>query len=182
MAVYRIEVRAIHAGDDPSGAGVLNEIRQMGVNEVADVRCARVFLLEGEEGVLTGGALERIAREVLIDPVTETYAIGGNQESRSKNQEGGHVVEVHLKAGVMDPVAASCEMAISDLLRNQESRSKNQEGVAVRVRTGKRFELLGHVSSDLMGLIAKRLLVNESIEVGHFGEFLPTEFPEGTCV
>src|SRR5579884_4012908 len=113
MAVHRIEVRAVHAADDPSGAGVLNEIRQMGINEVADVRSSRVFLLDGAEGVLTEQNLERIAREVLIDPVTETFRIGAE---RSHASEGAKVIEVHLKPGVMDPVAASCEMAIGDLL------------------------------------------------------------------
>src|SRR3954463_15654645 len=79
MAVYRIEVRAKHAADDPSGAGVLSEIRQMGLaggGEVTEVRASRVFLLQGEASVLTRDVLDRIAREVLIDPVTETFVIG----------------------------------------------------------------------------------------------------------
>ena len=29
------------------------------------------------------------------------------------------MIEVHLKAGVMDPVADSCEMAIKDLLNSK---------------------------------------------------------------
>src|ERR1043166_1396573 len=109
MPVYRIEVRAVHAADDPSGAGVLSEIRQVGVNGVADVRSSRIFLLQGPAEVLTGEKLEKIAREVLIDPVTETFGIGAEP---GKEAEGTRTIEVHLKPGVMDPVAASCEMAI----------------------------------------------------------------------
>jgi len=174
MAVFRIEVRAIHAGDDPTGAGVLTEIRQLGVNEVTGTRASRVFLLQAAEGLLDGPRLERIAREILIDPVTETYTIAAAGAAANANGDGHgggvKVVEVHLKPGVMDPVAASCEMAIGDLLG---------AGATVQVRTGKKYELLGHVSDDLLRVIARRLLVNESIETGYFAAFTPVEFPQG---
>ena len=177
MPVFRIEVRAIQAGDDPTAAGVLHEIRQLGVNEVADVRASRVFLLQGPAELLTTANLERIAREVLIDPVTETFTIAGTQAAppaQEPNEEaggtGGQVIEVHLKPGVMDPVAASCEMAIGDLLDVRN---------AVQVLTGRKFELLGRLNADLLRHIARRLLVNESIETGHFAPFTPAEFPTG---
>jgi phosphoribosylformylglycinamidine synthase len=193
MAAFRVEVRAVHAGDDPAGAGVLGEIRQLGIGgaEVTGVRASRVFLLQGEEALLTAGNLERIAREVLIDPVTETFVLtdsrnsggveGGGSEG-SGNGAGHKVVEVHLKPGVMDPVAASCEMAIADLLGVSTGRHRDLEGdevPAVEVRTGRRFELVGHVNEDLARTIARRLLVNESIESGYFERFMPAEFPRG---
>ena len=55
MAVFRIEVRAIAAGDDPTGSGVLSELRQMGysADAVREVLSSRVFLLQGDAGVLT---------------------------------------------------------------------------------------------------------------------------------
>jgi phosphoribosylformylglycinamidine synthase II len=166
MPVYRIEVRASHSADDPSGLGVLNEIGQLGVNEVAAVRSTRLFLLQGSEEVLTAQNLERIAREVLTDPVTESFGIGAEP---SHPGEGAKGIEVHLKPGVMDPVATSCEMAIADLLGTP----------GVQVRTGRKYTLVGHVSDDVARLIAKRLLVNESIETGHFEAFTPAEFPKG---
>ncbi len=190
MPVIRIEVRAMQAGDDPTGAGVLSEIRQLGIAEVAEVRAARVFLLQGGEGVLTPGNLERIAREVLIDPVTETFAVSG-QSSVASGQAEGKIIEVHLKPGVMDPVAASCEMAIADLLAEgsvvsgQSSVESKTAGAGQRVEvlTGKKYELLGEggvaVSDGALRVIAKRLLVNESIETGHFAPFTPAEFPRG---
>ncbi len=175
MPVYRIEVRAIHAGDDPTGAGVLSEIRQLGIagGEVAEVRASRVFLLQGAAEVLTEDNLTRIAREVLIDPVTETFSVNGQGDKETWGQGEGKIIEVHLKPGVMDPVAASCEMAIGDLLGNKGA------GGAVQVLTGRKFELLGHANDDLVRVIAKRLLVNESIETGHFEAFTPAEFPRG---
>jgi len=168
MPVYRIEVRAVHPQDDPAGSGVLNEIRQLGFNEVTDVRATRVFLLQGSDAVLTPANLERIARELLIDPVTETFGIGVEPVAAG---QGAKIIEVHLKPGVTDPVAASCEMAIKDLLSLGDD--------IVEVRTGRKFVLLGHVNDDVLAQIAKRLLVNESIEHGHFEPFVPSEFPHG---
>ncbi|MCL2647505.1 MAG: phosphoribosylformylglycinamidine synthase subunit PurL [Phycisphaerales bacterium] len=175
MPVYRIEVRAIHSSDDPSGAGVLSEIRQLGLippPEVVDVRSTRIFLLQGPQSVLTPENLERIANEVLIDPVTERFSIGESPGTAVPGLDGG-MIEVHLKPGVMDPVAASCEAAIKDLLGTEG------EGGGVEVRTGRKFVLLGHVNDDQLRLIAKRLLVNESIETGYFEPFTPGEFPVG---
>jgi phosphoribosylformylglycinamidine synthase len=176
MPVYRIEVRAIHADDDPAGRGVLSEIRQLGVagGEVADVRASRVFLLQGPADLLTPDHLDRIARDVLIDPVTETFGLGVEP---SHAAEGARTIEVHLKPGVMDPVAASCEMAIADLL--SALTTDHRPLTTVQVRTGRKFTLLGHVNDDLLRVIAKRLLVNESIETGHFEPFTPAEFPAG---
>ncbi len=181
-------------------AGVLNEIGELGFGEVTAVRCARIFLLQGDAEVLTPAALEWIAREVLTDPVTETFGIGAEP---SHAAEGAKIIEVHLKAGVMDPVAGSCEMAISDLLgelpvvsgqlsdrlSQLETRNPKLEtslttdhwplATAVQVRTGRKYTLLGHLTDDLLRIIAKRLLVNESIETGYFEAFTPTEFPKG---
>jgi phosphoribosylformylglycinamidine synthase len=199
MPVIRIEVKAKQVGDDPTGPGVLSAIRQLGVAGVTEVKAARVFLLQGAEGVLTPENVERIAREVLIDPVTETFAVKtGNEERGTQNAESGtgnaergtgnegRVIEVHLKPGVMDPVAGSCETAIGDLLGEKqeaggekpEARSKKQE-VPVEVRTGRKYELFGEVDEGALRKIAKRLLVNESIEVGYFEAVMPSEFPRG---
>lgn len=184
MPVYRIEVCAIHPQDDPAGSAVLNEIRQLGIaggGEVADVRSSRLFLLQAEAALLTAANLERIAREVLIDPVTETFTLASNAAetlAAGAAGGGGRAIEVHFKPGVTDPVAASCEMAIGDLL-NSEFKIQNSQLKPVQVRTGRRFVLLGHVTDDLLRVIAKRLLVNESIETGYFEPFIPAEFPTG---
>ncbi len=171
MPVFRIEVSANHPADDPTGPGTLADIRQLGISgaDVTDVRASRLFLLQGSAEVLTAENLNRIAREVLIDPVTESFSIQSSHERPSEKSADSHRVEVHLKPGVMDPVAASCEMAIADLL----------DASGVEVRTGKKYTLVGHANEDVIRVIAKRLLVNESIETGYFESFMPAEFPAG---
>ena len=175
MIVIRVEVRAIHPVDDPAGVGTLHEIHQLGFKEVQEVRTTRIFLLQGDARVLTDASAEKIAREVLIDPVTETFGLGAEPVT------GAKVIEVHLKPGVMDPVAASCEAAIADLLggsQKQVAGSTKEEGT-IEVRTGRKYVLLGRITDDVLSQIAKRLLVNESIETGHFAAFVPAEFPKG---
>ena len=73
-------------------------------------------------------------------------------------------IEVHLKHGVMDPVAGSTESALRDM------------GLAVEwVRTGRRYELFGQVSDAERATIARRLLANDCIEDVHFEPFDPPE-------
>ncbi|MHC4986742.1 MAG: phosphoribosylformylglycinamidine synthase subunit PurS, partial [Planctomycetota bacterium] len=74
------------------------------------------------------------------------------------------VVEVHLKAGVMDPIANSTESAIGDM------------GLQIdAVRTAKRHELIGNPSSAECETIARRILANSAIEEVYFQAHTPPE-------
>ena len=80
----------------------------------------------------------------------------------------GSRIEIHLKPGVMDPVAASTEMAIRDM------------GIEInQVRTGRAFVLSRRVDENLLRQIASRLLANGVIETVHFDTYIPKEFPAG---
>ncbi|HTV48520.1 MAG TPA: phosphoribosylformylglycinamidine synthase subunit PurL [Phycisphaerae bacterium] len=173
MAVYRIEVHPRDASDDPAGAAVLSEIRQLGMGDVHSVRTARVFLLQAADGILNDQKIQTLARGLLADPVTERPVIGHEKVG------SGRLVEVHLKPGVMDPVAASTELAIGDLLDLPRAHSDQPAQQQVQVRTGRRYVLSGHLTADAAALIARRLLSNESIEEVYFEAFTPAEFPRG---
>src|SRR5262249_16035179 len=78
----------------------------------------------------------------------------------------GSLIEVHLKPGVMDPVAASTEMALRDM------------GIALRqVRTGREYHFEKALERSELERIATRVLANCVIESVQFEAFLPTEFP-----
>ena len=79
MPVFRVEVRAIQAGDDPTGPGVLSEIRLLGIGEVAEVRAARVFLLQGGDSVLTPSRCEN-------DAMSDRSWASGERETRARNK------------------------------------------------------------------------------------------------
>ncbi|MCD4699183.1 MAG: phosphoribosylformylglycinamidine synthase subunit PurS, partial [Phycisphaerae bacterium] len=105
--IYRVEVRLRKDFADPHAEGVLAQIRELGVETVSDVRSARLFFLEGH---LSAEDARRVAAELLADPVIEEFILGNGSAPSEAT-----VIEVHRKAGVMDPVAASAEQAIRDM-------------------------------------------------------------------
>ncbi len=159
--VHRVEIRPKQsfADTDPHAGGVYRQIRELGIDTVASVRSVKLFFLIGALEETDAGT---VAAELLIDPVIQEYVLGSAPPS-----DGAAVIEVHLKPGVMDPVAASTEQAIRDMSLPIES-----------VRTGRRYELLGEVSTETSQIIARRLLANPVIEDIHFEPYIPPEVHE----
>ena len=175
MAVFRVEIHPRNPADDPAGAALMTEIRQLGIADVRQVRTARLFLLQDSglpaehNAALGQRQVQRIADELLADPVTERFVIGVSTPT------DGCLVEVHLKPGVMDPVAASTELAIADLL----GVPHGEKMLPAQVRTGRQYVLSGTLLGQAAADLAHRLLANDSIEEIHFSPFLPAEFPRG---
>jgi phosphoribosylformylglycinamidine synthase len=167
IMIHRVEIRPKEGFGDPHAAGVFAQVRELGFEKVTGVRSARLFFLAGE---LSGRDAERVAADLLADPVVEEYALGPTGVSPVTADRGPEpcaadaVIEVHLKPGVMDPVAASSEQAIRDM------------GFAVSsVRTARRYELGGAVSDEQRETIARKLLANPVIEDIHFAAYTPPE-------
>ena len=101
--VWRIEVRPTDPTDDPFGANVLHGATEGRLAAaLSDVRSARVFLIEAD---LDEAVVQRIADDLLADPVNQTAALG-----TGPGPDDGQVVEVHYLPGVMDPVADSMQL------------------------------------------------------------------------
>jgi len=128
----------------------------LGIASVQSVRHARLFFLAGG---LRADDARRVAEDLLIDPVIEQFHFGNGSAP-----DEARVVEVHLKAGVMDPVAASCEQAIRDMGFDISS-----------VRTAQRYELIGEVTDEQRRTIAVKLLANPTIEEVYFESYTPPE-------
>jgi phosphoribosylformylglycinamidine synthase len=154
--VHRIEIRSKAHSFDPHAAGIAHQIAELGIDSVREVRSARLFFLVGD---ISDQHASRIAAELLVDPVVEEFNLGS-----SPAPADARLVEVHLKAGVMDPVASSTESAVADMGLGQ-----------VEVRTGRRYELVGPVSDQQAHTVARRLLANAVIEDVHFEPFTPPE-------
>ena len=157
--IHRVEVRPKAGFGDPHAEGMFHQIRELGVEAVTAVRSARLFFLAGD---LTAEDAGRVAAELLADPVTEQFALAAGPPANPIDGTG--VVEVHLKPGVMDPVAASAEQAIRDM-----------DLVIGSVRTARRYELAGDVAAEVRETIARRLLANPVIEDIHFESYTPPE-------
>ncbi|HSZ57328.1 MAG TPA: phosphoribosylformylglycinamidine synthase subunit PurS [Tepidisphaeraceae bacterium] len=157
--IYRIDVRS--AGDtDPLGQSVRHQIEEFQIH-VGPISVSRVFLIDTDaprQQVL------RAANELLADPLVERAAL--TEPSATDNAPSR--IEIHLKPGVMDPVAASTEMALRDM------------GIPVReVRTGRAYLIDGKVPQEQLRQIANRVLANGVIESVHFDAFIPEKFETG---
>jgi phosphoribosylformylglycinamidine synthase subunit PurSL len=157
--IHRIDVRA-RDSIDPLGASICQQIRDLG-KHVASVRTARIFLLDTDAD---SAAMARIAGELLADPIVESAEIFNPRDHNADKSR----IEVHLKPGVMDPVAASTEMAARDL------------GLNVRqVRTGRAYLIDPRLDRRDLETIAARVLANGVIESVHFDPYCPAKFETG---
>ncbi|HET6250412.1 MAG TPA: phosphoribosylformylglycinamidine synthase subunit PurS, partial [Tepidisphaeraceae bacterium] len=164
--IYRIDVqnaptaRGGQAAVDPVGQAIRHQIQEFGTT-VGNITTARIFLIDAQA---ERAQIERAARELLADPLVESaYFMDTVPVDTGKSR-----IEIHLKAGVMDPVASSTEMALRDM------------GVAVReVRTGRAYLIDGVVSREELQTIASRVLANGVIESVHFDAYIPTKFETG---
>lgn len=145
---HRIEIYNKPDFFDVHGEEVKASIKQLGIRTIEAVQAIRVFLLEGN---LNPESLNRIARELLADPVSEEYHIG--QMAAPPGLAQATLIEVHLKPGVTDPVAASAGMAIADM------------GIMIEsVRTARKYLILGTLNDKQTKMIAERVLANDCIE------------------
>jgi phosphoribosylformylglycinamidine (FGAM) synthase-like enzyme/phosphoribosylformylglycinamidine (FGAM) synthase PurS component len=159
--IYRIDTRAKLTGRgtvDPMGEAVRHQIAEFGAH-MGPIEMRRIFLLD------TDAPRARIldaAEALLADPLVESA-----EEVRpgTADKPDQSRVEVHLKPGVMDPVAASTEMALKDM------------GLPVRgVRTGRAYLISGKIDRAELSRIAARVLANGVIESIHFSPYIPEKF------
>ena len=153
MTVNRIEVFSKPGYPDVGGQEVCADIRQLGIRTVEAAQFIRVFLIEAD---LDRDGLDRIGRELLADAVSEDYHIG--RTSAPPGLAQATLIEVHLKPGVTDPVAASTTMALADMNLN-----------VAGVRTARKYLLLGSLNDKQKQLIAQKVLANDCIEEVIFG-------------
>ncbi len=157
--IHRLDVTTL-APVDPAGEILRRQIAELGLI-VGPIRTSRVFLIDTDVPL---DRLEPAARQLLVDPVIETGQFIRNPSTATTTS----LIEVHLKPGVMDPVASSTEMALHDL------------GVAINgIRTGRALVIEGAIGKKQLQLIAGRVLANGVIESVHFETFLPTRFEAG---
>src|SRR5271170_7503048 len=146
--ICRIDVRT-KLPADAAGEALRRQIQELGIS-VGPISTSRIFLIDSDADA---AQLRRAANELLADPLVETAElINGPSDDGDASR-----IEVHLKPGVMDPVAASTEMALRDM------------GVAARqVRTGRAFVIQGRLPTDVLQRIASSVLANGVIESVHF--------------
>lgn len=146
MAEIRFEIFNRQNVTDVQGNAVLHDITELGIGSVESVKFTRVFMIDGD---ISQEQAETIAGGLLTDAVSEEYFIGKRQPVDANS----HVLEVHLKSGVTDPVARSVEVALMDMEVDFEF-----------VRTARKYEIIGTLSDEQIELIQRRVLANDCIE------------------
>jgi phosphoribosylformylglycinamidine synthase len=150
---WRIELFRKRAQDDPDAAGLLLAVRELGIAGLRAARCGRGYLLPP---TLERARVERIARELLADPVLDEVALMEPLEAPARSA-ASHRLLVARRPGVMDPVALTIERALvrTTLLPAGES---------LLVTTFRAWELFGELSRAELQTIASRVLANDTIE------------------
>ncbi|MDM8004602.1 MAG: phosphoribosylformylglycinamidine synthase subunit PurS [Phycisphaerae bacterium] len=159
-ALWRITVSPKRAELDSHGAAMLRDIRELGLPHVRAVASGRLFLIETD---LPEAVLEQIASSLLADPITESYRLHrGGDERGPANRNSDCEVEVHLKGGVMDPVAASTLAAVTDM--GIDTR-------ALAISTARLYRLQGLANLEELEFVARRLFYNDCIEEAYLSGF-----------
>jgi len=146
--IVRIEVGYRDSAFDSLGMGVHHDIKEdLRIYKVDAVKVMDVYYIDSE---LTSDEVQMIAKDLLTDPVTQNYSVGG---TLAKNFSW--IVEVGYKPGVTDNVGNTAVEGIGDLLGHHFS------GI---VRTARQYVFSGSLTREDMELICRRLLVNPVVE------------------
>jgi phosphoribosylformylglycinamidine (FGAM) synthase-like enzyme/phosphoribosylformylglycinamidine (FGAM) synthase PurS component len=165
--IYRIDVRQValsregEAGLDPVGEAIRHQIQEFGT-AVGPITTRRIFLIDTDSDEKQ---IQRIAKELLADPIVESAEMIRPGATDPAPAPAHSRIEIHLKPGVMDPVAASTELAIRDMGLNVNE-----------VRTGRAYLIDGRIDRPELQRIASRVLANGVIESIHFDPYIPAKF------
>ncbi|MEQ9070078.1 MAG: phosphoribosylformylglycinamidine synthase subunit PurS, partial [Gimesia chilikensis] len=145
-----VEIKPAENQIDREGARILKECQVLGANSIRSVQTAHSFLLEGN---LDQAGLEQIARNLLADPVVETFEIRTLSSESTESGSSEPLLNVMFKPGVTDNVANSARDAIADL------------GLAIEnVATCRKYWVNSDADSDEIDRMASKVLSNDAIE------------------
>ena len=162
--VHRIVVHPKPGEVDPVAASALSDGRKV-IGELAAVSSSTIFLIEAP---IDDDAVNRIASELVTDPVTQHAVIGASHAPGN-----ALTIEIHYKPGVMDPVAQSTRDAIIEMFPQLSTDT-------IEVRTGRRFDFQGDIATHSATAFAEKNLANPVIQDIHVGPYHPDQFEHGS--
>lgn len=147
---------------DPEGEAIVSAAPLVGVSGLTDCRVSRVYHLDAVDG-LARNDVDRLCREVLVDPVVAEYSIDDVPAAV------GRAIEVAALPGVTDIEARELERAAQQL-----------QIADLRVSTAVRYDLIGDLDDRAVAVITRRLLANDTIEQSCEGPLPATFIAEAT--
>jgi len=161
MSIHRFIVNFKES--DPRSEGYARNARALGFNNIRQIQCRDLFFIESQ---LSQEELQQLALSLLTDTVTQTVVWDELPTSPPKPEPDSVILEVSLRPGVTDPVAAEIVRAAHELGLNSVSRAA----------TGQRFIIDG-LNEPQVELLAKQLVANNVIQHWKLGCIEPS-FPE----
>jgi phosphoribosylformylglycinamidine synthase subunit PurSL len=165
LKIYRFVVTT-QPTNDPRSSGLLSDAHLLGFDGLEKVECQDLFFIEG---LLTPIDANKLAEELLCDPITQKAEwqelLLPLQDTVSNPRI---LIEVALRPGVTDPVASEIVRAAQEL---------GIDGIH-RASTGFRYWVSGQTfSQNSAEELAKRLLTNTVINRYSIGQIEPI-FPQ----
>jgi len=151
---WRVEVTLRREFPDPIGHGVLDDIADLGIASISDVRVVSVYLITGP---MTARQIERVAARLLCDPVNQVFSTRGPVTPPGAGRHS--IIQVFKKPGVMDPVEATAKKGIADMGLRADA-----------VRTGAKYLLYGRPTREELRLVSDKVLHNAAIEDAFLGD------------
>lgn len=161
---HRIEVFWSNDLPDGRASSLLAQLQRLGIRTVTRVRVSDLYFLQGH---LPAADLERLAVELLVDPVVEGYHLEPIDVARRRGPDDDLAIEVGYHPGVTDPVA-------DNLLRR--AHLVGIHGLAAAA-TGRRYTFEGTLSPAELHTIARELLCNGVIQSYALGPISPAFLP-----
>ena len=150
---WRFAVRLQEEFFDAESEGLKADAADLGVSGLEKVSVTRIYYITG---ALRPEDLQRLAKELLADPITEQCEFQEISEEAGKavHSSGLHSVEVAYRPGVRDPVEDSVKKGALDL---------GIQGIEA-VHTAKEYTLAGSLDAQALARITEKLLVNATIQ------------------
>jgi len=149
--LWEVDIYPKQGQPDLIGSGVAADAADLGLVEDLAVTAARGYLIQAALG---RDDVERIARELLADPVVEKTVVAAVGDEALVRAPDGRPTLIHVlpKPGVMDPVAQSALTAIGDFGIEAEA-----------VRTLKKY-WIGDLPEEKLPTLCSKILANDAIE------------------
>lgn len=145
MAIQEVRVVSKDLAEDVKGRDTRHEIeRTLGISSLQAVKTARVYRLEG----ISEEEAERLAQTLFAEPLTHIYTV-----NKPVLSSADRIIEVAYNPGVMNPEAASIIKSANDLGVELAAADSSTE-----------YGFFGEVGQDEVLAIARRLLVNKTVE------------------
>jgi len=148
--LWEVEILPIGSELDYEGLRIAASATSQGITGLDGVKSARTFLLQGE---LKHVDALRAAEQLLVDPVTERFAVHQLPASNTSDLNSQFLLNVLLHPGVTDSVAENAQKALTRLNINVSN-----------VATCRRYWITGTLGAAKLAQLKKKVLANDAIE------------------